>query len=215
MNKIRILVVDDHTIMREGIRALLISQNDMEIVGEASEGYEAIKKVKELTPDVIIMDIAMPEMDGLEATRRIKRINPKAKVLILTQHDNREYILSAIKTGVMGYVPKRALASELVSAIRIVYKGSSYLHPSATTTLIEDYVHQVEAEPFDSLTNRERETLKLIAEGYSSREIADMLCLSLKTVHNHRNKIMQKLDLHNRTQLIKYAISKGLINTGM
>jgi len=213
MNKIKVLVVDDHAILRDGIRALLGLHDDIEIVGEASEGKEAIEKVQQLMPDVVVMDIAMPEMDGLEATRRIRKKSPKVKVLVLTQHDNREYILSAIKAGAAGYVPKRALGSDLVSAIRSVYKGDSCLYPSAATSLIEDYLQQAEGEeePYDRLTAREREILKLIADGHTSREIADMLFISLKTVLGHRTKIMEKLDLHNRTELIKYAMRKGLI----
>ncbi len=211
MAKIKILVVDDHALMRDGISALLGLYEGIEVVGEASEGKEAIEKTQELAPDVIIMDIAMPGMEGLEATRRIMKRNPKVKVLVLTQHDNREYILSAIKAGAAGYVPKKALGSELVSAIRTVYQGDSFLYPSAATALIQDYLHLVEEEPYDSLTGREREILKLIAEGHTSREIADTLFISLKTVQGHRTKIMKKLDLHNRTELIKYAMRKGLV----
>ncbi len=212
MDKIRILVVDDHAIIRDGIRALLDLHEDIEIVGEASEGKEAVEKAQELMPDVVVMDIAMPVMDGLEAARRIKRKIPKTKVLVLTQYDNKEYVLSAIKAGVSGYVPKRALGSELVSAIRAVCHGDSFLYPSAAATLIKEYLQQVEREPYDQLTEREREILKLIAEGHTSREIADMLFISLKTVLGHRTKIMEKLDLHNRTELIRYAMRKGLIS---
>jgi len=214
MDKIKVLVVDDHAILRDGIRALLGLHDDIEIVGEASEGKEAIEKAQQLVPDVVIMDIAMPGMDGLEATRRLGKKSPKMKVLVLTQYDNKEYILSVIKAGAAGYVPKRALGSELVSAIRAVDKGDSFLYPSAATALIEDYLQQAEGEePYDRLTAREREILKLIADGHTSQEIADMLFLSLKTVLGHRAKIMEKLDLHNRTELIKYAIRKGLVST--
>ncbi len=212
MDKIRVLVVDDHAIMRDGIRALLDIHDDIEIVGEASEGKEAVAKTQELTPDVIIMDIVMPGMDGMEATRRMVKHKPKAKILILTQYDNKEYILSAIKAGASGYVPKRALGSELVSAIRAVHRGGSFLYPSAAAALIEDYRRRAEMEPYDSLTAREREILKLIAEGHTSREIAGMLYISLKTVLGHRTKIMEKLDLHNRTELIKYAMRNKLIS---
>ena len=215
MSKIRILVVDDHAIMRDGIRALLNLRDDIEIVGEASEGNEAIEKAEELAPDVVVMDIAMPGMDGLEATRRITKKNPTVKVLVLSQHDNREYILSAIKAGVVGYVPKRALGLELVSAIRAVHQGDSYLYPSAAAAVIRDYLKGAVKEPYDRLTAREREILTLIAEGHTSREIADKLFISLKTVLGHRTKIMEKLDLHNRSELIKYAIRKGLISTDM
>jgi len=215
VSKIRILVVDDHAIMRDGIRALLNLRDDIEIVGEASEGNEAIEKAEELAPDVVVMDIAMPGMDGLEATRRITKKNPKVKVLVLSQHDNKEYILSAIKAGVVGYVPKRALGLELVSAIRAVHQGDSYLYPSAAAAVIRDYLKGAVKEPYDRLTAREREILTLIAEGHTSREIADKLFISLKTVLGHRTKIMEKLDLHNRSELIKYAIRKGLISTDM
>jgi len=211
MNKIRIVLVDDHALMRDGIRALIDLQDDIEIVGEACEGQEAIDKAQELKPDVLIMDISMPEMDGLEATRRIKKKNPSVKVLVLTQHDNREYILSTIKSGSDGYLPKKALGSELVAAIRAVHQGHSFLYPAATGALIEDYRRQVEKEPYDSLTEREREIFRLIADGHTSREIADTLFIALKTVHNHRAKIMLKLDIHNRSELIKYAIRKGLV----
>lgn len=212
-SKIRVLVVDDHAIMRDGIRALIGLHNDIEIVGEASEGKEAIDKAQELMPDVIIMDIAMAGMDGFEATRRIAKKTPKVKILVLTQYDNKEYILSMIKAGAAGYVPKRALGSELVSAIRTVHRGDSFLYPSAAAVLIENYRQQPgEEEPYDRLTAREREILKLIAEGHTSREIADMLFISLKTVLGHRTKIMEKLDLHNRAELVKYAVRKGLVS---
>ncbi len=213
MDKIKVLVVDDHAIMRDGIRALLNLHDDIEIVGEASEGNEAIQKAQELAPDVIVMDIAMPRMDGLEATRRITKQNPKAKVLMLTQHDNREYILSAIRAGSAGYIPKRALGSELVLAIRAIHRGDSFLYPSAATALIDDYRQQTQtADAYDQLTPREREILKLIAEGHTSREIAEKLFISLKTVMGHRTKIMEKLGLRNRTELIKYAMRKGLVS---
>jgi two-component system response regulator NreC len=213
MDKIRLLVVDDHAVMRDGIRALLSLHEDIEIVGEAATGQEAIEKARDLTPDVIIMDIAMPGMDGLEATRRILKANPREKILVLTQHDDKEYILSAIKAGSSGYVPKRALGSELVSAIRAVYHGGSFLYPSAATALIQDYRHQaLEGDSYDQLTPREREILKLIAEGHTSREIAEMLFITLKTVTGHRAKIMEKLGLHNRTELIKYAMRKGVLS---
>ena len=213
MAKIKILVVDDHAVLRDGVRALLGLHDDLEVVGEASEGKEAVVKAQELMPDVVIMDIAMPGMDGLEATRRIRKKHPKIKVLVLTQHDNKEYILSVIKAGASGYVPKRALGSELVSAIRSVKEGDSFLYPSAASALIEDYLQQTRDEdPYDQLTAREREIFKLIAEGHTSREIADMLFLSLRTVQGHRLKVMEKLDLHNRTELIKYAMRKGLVS---
>ncbi len=212
MYKIRILIVDDHAILRDGIHALIDLNDDVEVVGEASEGKEAIEKAQELVPDVVVMDITIPGIDGLEATRRIKKKNPKMQILILTQHNNKEYVLSAIKAGAAGYLPKRALGSELLSAIRTVHRGDSFLYPSAAAALIQDFRQRVEIEPYDRLTSREREILKLIADGYTSRQIADMLYISLKTVQCHRTKIMEKLDIHNRVELIKYAVRKGLVS---
>ena len=212
MNKIKVLLVDDHAIMRDGIRALLSIHDDIKIVGEASEGQEAIEKTQDLSPDVVVMDVAMPDMDGIEATRRIRKQSPKVKVIVLTQYDNKEYVLSAIKAGAAGYVPKRALGSELVSAVRAVNRGESFLYPSAAAALIDDYRRQAKtADPYDQLTPREREILKLIAEGHTSREIADALFISLKTVYGHRTKIMDKLGLRNRTDLFKFAVRKGLL----
>jgi DNA-binding NarL/FixJ family response regulator len=213
VDKIRVMLVDDHAIMRDGIRALLSLHNDLEIVGEASEGQKAVDKSRELMPDVIVMDIAMSGMDGLEATRRIAKHSPKTKVLILSQHDEKEYILSAIKAGCAGYMPKRALSSELVTAIRAVYKGDSFLYPSAATALIGEYrTHAQTGDSYDQLTPREREILKLIAEGHTSKIISESLFISLKTVVGHRTKLMDKLGIHNRTELIKYAMRKGLIS---
>ena len=211
MSEIRVLIVDDHAILREGIHALLALQDDIEIVGEAADGREAVDKARQLEPDVILMDVAMPLMDGLEATRRIRKENPKAKILILTQYDNKEYVLSSIKSGASGCVPKRAVASELVSAIRAVHQGDSFLYPSVTKFLVEDYLQRVEEDPYDRLTAREREVLKLVAEGRTNREIAGLLSVSVKTVLGHRTNLMEKLGIHNRTELIKYAIRKGLI----
>jgi two-component system response regulator NreC len=183
------------------------------VVGEASEGKEALEMARELNPDVVVMDISMPGMDGLEVTHRLTKRNPKIKVIILTQHDNKEYILSTIKVGAAGYIPKKALGSDLVSAIRAVCSGDSFLYPSAAKTLIDDYRKQAEQpDIYESLTEREREILKLIAEGRTSREIAEALYISQKTVQGHRTKIMEKLDLHNRTELIKYAMRKGLVD---
>ena len=195
MRKIKVLIVDDHALMRDGISALLNVNDDIEVIGEASEGKEAIKKMGELKPDVVVMDIA--------------------KVLILTQHENKEYVLSAIKAGASGFVPKKALGSELVSAIRSVYRGDSFLHPSVATALIEDYRRHTGMDPFDKLTTRERDILRHIAEGHTSQEIANMLVISLKTVLGYRTKIMEKLDIHNRTELIKFAMRKGLISLDM
>jgi len=211
MSKIKVLIVDDHALLREGIRSLLASHDDIEVVGEAANGSEAIEKVREVDPDVILMDIAMPVMDGLEATRRIRKQNPNIKIIILTQYDRKDYVLSSIKSGASGFIPKNVIISELVSAIRTAHSGDAFLHPSVAKMVIEDYLRQVEPSPYDRLTDREREVLKLVAEGLTNQEIADLLSVSVKTVLGHRTSLMEKLVIHNRTELIKYAIRKGLI----
>lgn len=211
MDKIRTIIVDDHAMLRDGIRALLSAETDIDVVGEASDGRQAIEKVEQLKPDVVIMDILMPDMDGLEACRRIKKKYPSTKILVLTQYDNREYVLSALKAGAIGYLPKKALGAELLSAIRAIYWGDSFLYPSAAAALVQNYHQNTEKEPYDLLTARGREILKLIADGYTSQKIAGMLSVSIKTVLGHRTKIMKTLDLHNKTELIRYAIRKGLI----
>ena len=214
MSKIRVMLVDDHALFREGMRALLQSCSDIEIVGEATNGKEAIEKVSQLSPEVVLMDIAMPVMGGVEATRRIRKDNPEIGVLVLTQYEDSEYILSMLKAGAKGYIAKTATAAELVAAIRAVHKGESFLYPSATTALIKEYLTRARGEQseYERLTDRERETLQLVAEGRSNQEIADRLFISVKTVLRHRTNIMEKLGFHNRTELIKYAISKGLID---
>ncbi len=213
MDKIKILIVDDHPIMRDGICALLRLHDDIEIMGEASDGKESIQKALDFTPDVILMDLVMPGMNGLEAIGHLRKEIPAAKVLVLTQYETKQYILSAIKAGAVGYIPKKALSSELLTAIRAVHEGEPFLYPSAAVALIEDYRQQAEVEPYDRLTAREREILKLVAEGHTSRKISDMLHISLKTVQGHRMKITKKLGLGNRTELIKYAMRKGLVST--
>ena len=215
MQKIRVLVVDDHTIVRDGICALLTLTADIELVGEAANGIEALEKVRQLNPDVVLMDIAMPIMDGMEATRRIHKEFPKAKVLVLTQYDEKDYIFSIIKVGAQGFISKMAATSELASGIRAVYHGESFLSPSAAKFLVEDYQREASIrknhDPYEQLTNREREVLKLLAEGYTTQEIANMLVISPKTVEGHKTNLMTKLDIHNRVDLIKYSLRKGII----
>ena len=212
MDKIRIVVADDHAILRDGIRSLLSAHGDMEVVGEAADGNEAIQKVSELNPDVTIMDIDMPGLDGIEATRRILKMNPKARVLILTQYSSREYIISAIKAGAAAYLPKQTMGSELVSAIRSVCQSGSFLYPSATGEIIQGYMDGAQEDPYQLLTAKEKDTLKLLAEGRTTREIGALLQVSPKTVNSHRLELMKKLELHNRTELIKYAIRRGLVS---
>jgi DNA-binding NarL/FixJ family response regulator len=214
MNKIRVLVVDDHPIVREGICALLAVVGDIEVVGEAANGSEAIDMTRELQPDVVLMDIAMPIMGGLEATRRICREFPRIKVLILTQYDDKEYVLPVIEAGATGFVSKAAASSELIAGIRSVHRGDSYLSPPAAKLLVEGYRYKAGSrakDPYDQLTDRERDILKLMAEGHTNQEIADILVISRKTVEGHKTNLMAKLDIHNRTELVKYALRKGII----
>jgi len=215
MQKIRVLIVDDHTILRDGISALLALAADIEVIGEAENGREAIDRARQLAPDVVLMDIAMPAMDGLEATRRIHKEFPQMKVLTLTQYDDREHLLSLLEAGAEGFISKTAASSNLASAIRSVYQGDSFLSPSVAKLLLKHYRQGARAgkgqDPYDQLTDREREVLKLLAEGHTSREIADTLVISPKTVEGHRTNLMAKLDIHNRTDLVKYALRKGII----
>ena len=215
MNKIRVLIVDDHTLVRDGIRALLALVADVEVVGEAANGKEALEKVKELAPDVVLMDLAMPVMGGLDATRRIRRDFPGTRVLALTQYDDSEYVIPVIEAGARGFVSKMAAFSELASAIHAVHNGGSFLSPLAAAALVEEYQQKTPIEgnkgPYERLTDREREVLKLVVEGHTAREIADMLVVSPKTVEWYKTSLMSKLNIHNKTDLIKFAIRKRVI----
>jgi DNA-binding NarL/FixJ family response regulator len=215
MKKIRVLIVDDHTLVREGIRAMLALASDIEVVGEAANGREALKKAEQLAPDVILMDLAMPVMGGLEATRRINKQFPASRVLALTQYDDSEYVIPVIEAGARGYVTKMAAFSELATAIQVVYRGESFLSPTAAAALIDECQLktgiETESDPYQRLTDREREILKLIVEGRTAKEIAEMLVISRKTVEWHKSSLMNKLNIHNKTDLIKYAIRKTII----
>jgi DNA-binding NarL/FixJ family response regulator len=211
---IKVLLADDHTILREGIRALLEDEPSIVLVGEAEDGRSAVKMACELQPDVVIMDIAMPLLNGVEATRQIKRHSPETRVLILSMHDNEEYIRQVLAAGAMGYILKDAAARELIQAIKTVYGGEAVLSSAITRLVIEDYLRWGDVRPEENsanLTAREREILQLVAEGYTNKEIAGILCLSIKTVQAHRGNLMGKLDLHDRGELIKYAIQKKII----
>jgi DNA-binding NarL/FixJ family response regulator len=216
MKKLRLLVADDHKIFRQGIKKLLDEESDMSIVGEAADGREAVQKATELKPDVILMDIAMANLNGLEATKKIKKVLPSARVIMLTMHKNEEYILQSFQAGASGYILKEGAVEELVSAIRSIYQDKSFLSPTISKTLIDAYLRKMETgkteTPFDLLTDREREVLQLIAEGYTNREVAKALFISVKTVEAHRAHIMQKLNIHDIAKLVKYAIQKGLVD---
>jgi two-component system response regulator NreC len=212
MQNIKIMVVDDHAVIRDGIRALVGLHDDLEVIGEASNGEEAIDKAQELAPDVVIIDIALPGIDGIETIRRIKRNDPRRKVLVLTQYDDKEFVLSSVKARADGYLPKVAVSSELISAIRIVHGGESFLYPSAASALMSGYRQQAKMDSYEYLTEREREILILTTNGHSARQIADKLIISINTVRLHQHKIMEKLGIGNRADLIKYTIRKGLMS---
>jgi two-component system, NarL family, response regulator NreC len=215
VSKIRLLLVDDHEIVRAGLRMLFSAEPEVEIIGEASSGEEAVTAVQSLQPEVVLMDVAMPGIGGIEATRRIKAAHPQVAVLALTMHEDEEYFFEMLAAGASGYVPKRAAPDDLMSAIHIVRQGDVYIYPSLARLLVKDFLHRSDAtapEAREELTPREQEVLTWIAEGYSNREIADALVISVKTVDRHRENIMRKLQLHNRVELVKYAIEKGLIS---
>ncbi len=215
MEKIRVLIVDDHVVVRAGIRLLLESQPDIEVAGEASDGREGLAQAQKLRPNVVLMDIAMPDMGGIEATQAIKETCPQVQVLALTMYEDAPYFFRMLQVGASGYVVKGADPSELLSAIRAVAQDKAYLFPSLTRKLLDDYLERLEVgeekDSYARLTTREKEVLKLIGEGYTSREIAEMLFLSINTVDRHRTNIMDKLGMHNKSQLIKFAIRKGLV----
>jgi DNA-binding NarL/FixJ family response regulator len=214
--RIRVLLVDDHAMFREGVRSLLEGEPVLEVVGEVEDGRAAVQTALTLAPDVVLMDITMPQLDGIEATRQIRAQNDAIKVLILTMHDNEDVFFRSISAGASGYVLKRSGGIELMSAIRSTHEGNSYLSPLLAKALMSDYLQRGERSqdgPAQGrrLSAREQEILKLIAEGNSSREIAEMLGLSVKTVHNHRTRLMTKLDIHRNTDLVKYAIRLGMV----
>lgn len=216
MKKIRVVLVDDHPIVRVGLKTLLESEADMTVVGEAGDGAQACTLVAQLAPDVVVMDISMPQMDGLEATRRIRTECPDVHVLILTVHAQERYLFPVLKAGASGYVLKSTIDTELVNAIRIVAQGGAFLYPSATRMVLEDYMTRVqggaEQDAYERLSEREREVLKFIALGYTANDVAEKLSLSPKSVETYRARIMEKLNLDNRPALVQYALSRGLLN---
>lgn len=216
MAPIRVLVVDDHTLIRQGIVGLLASQGDIEVVGEAGSGQEAMVATIELSPDVVLMDVTMPGISGLDAAAEIKRRRPDVRVLMLTIHDREDYLFQALRAGASGYVLKGADVQDLLAAVRSAARGEVYLYPGVTKALVADYLRLLrggaDRTTYDGLTDREREILHLIAQGKTTPEIAAELFLSPHTVQSHREHIMTKLDLHSKAALIKYAIAKGLID---
>jgi NarL family two-component system response regulator LiaR len=213
--KVRVLVADDHALMREGVKALLAATDDIEVVGEAEDGDDAVREVRRLDPEIVLMDVAMPGLGGLEATLAIRKERPDVKILVLTQYDDREYVARFLKAGVSGYVLKRAAASELVSAIRAAHRGGLVLDPSVAREVLDDPsrgpASELATDPYETLTDREKQVLKLVAEGVSNKEIADSLDISVKTAMAHREHLMEKLGVHNRTELIRFALKRGVI----
>jgi two-component system response regulator NreC len=210
-----IVIAEDHTILREGLCALISSQEDLLVVGEAGDGREAIRQVERFEPDLILMDLSMPRMSGVEAIREIRKRIPRTKILALTVHKTEEFILEVLQAGADGYIPKDASSNELMMAIRSVLMGKRYLCPSVSKVVIEGYLESRRASEsstiWDTLTKREREILKLIAEGYKNKEIGDYLFISVKTVEKHRANLMKKLDLHSAAALTAYAMERGLV----
>jgi len=217
MAKIRVLLADDHGILRAGLRALINAEADMEVVGEAANGRRALEQARLLQPDVVVMDISMPVMNGLEATRLLRREMPDCQIIILTVHAEEEYLFQTLQAGGAGYVLKSAADTDLIEAIRKAYRGEVFLYPSSIKKLLSEYLRRLPASEqagrVDRLTAREREVLKLTAEGYTNQEIAKKLVISPKTVDTYRQRIMEKLQLHHRPELVRYALRTGLLST--
>jgi DNA-binding NarL/FixJ family response regulator len=219
-HRIRVLLADDHAIVREGVRLCLEGMGDMEVVGEAEDGHEALRLIGQLQPEVAVLDVTMPRLNGIEALRQVKRDHPRTAVVLLSMHDSEAYVTQALQAGAAGYVLKRTAATELGRAIRAAAGGEVYLDPGVAKRVVADYIarigpEQQPAAPHDRLTPREREVLQLAAEGLTIREIAEQLVISTKTAEHHRTSAMAKLDLHSQTELVKYAIRTGLVEAGV
>jgi DNA-binding NarL/FixJ family response regulator len=216
LDKIRVLLAEDHTIVRQGLRSILDGREGIQVVGEAKDGREAVEKAQQLQPDIVLMDLSMPLLSGLEATRQIKSQCPQIEVLVLTMHADEEYVFQILQAGASGYLLKQSAVGELVTAIQAVDQGDSYLSPAISRKVVDGYVRQAreqsQVDPYEQLTDREREVLHLIAEGYSTQEIADLLFISPKTVRGHRSSLTEKLDLHSNAELTRYAIRKGIVH---
>lgn len=209
--KSRILLADDHSVVRQGFRLILDNQTDMEVVGEAANGREAIAAAEELHPDIVVMDVTMPELNGIEATRRISEVSPRTRVLALSMHKDSVYVREILRAGAKGYLLKDAAGNDLLEAVRAVARGEGYLSPAVSEAVLSDYRKHV-TNPIDLLTSREREVLQMIAEGKTNKEIANTLNLSVYTVEAHRGRIMEKLNLHSTGELVRFALRNGLID---
>ncbi|MNO72146.1 Oxygen regulatory protein NreC [compost metagenome] len=214
--KVKVLIVDDHAVVRSGLRAVLDAQNNITVIGEAADGASCIKQALDLKPDIVLMDLSFPNgRDGLYTTRELLQSMPEVKVIVLTMHDDEQYLFRALKAGASGYILKSAPLTELVIAIEQVHQGLVYLHPSATKKVIQGYLQGQPRDPkdvFESLTEREKEILSLVAKGYTNKEVAELLLISVKTVENHKANMMEKLQLGNRRELMKLAYRRGLLD---
>ena len=215
MGPVRVLVADDHAILRQGIKSMLEARLGWQVVGEAANGRDAVEKAAPLKPDIVLLDITMPELNGIEATRQILKAVPGTQILILTMHEHDEYVFQALRAGASGYILKEAADTELITALHVIQSGQFYLSPTAQSVMVGDYLQRVrtgeEKDSYSSLTEREREILKLVAEGHTNNQIAERLVISPKTVDTHRTHIMDKLNLHSRAELVKYAMRRGLL----
>lgn len=217
MPKIRVLIADDHAVLRAGLNMLLNAQPDMEAVGEASNGEEAISKTRELKPDVLLLDISMPGLSGIDVIRKLKTEGIHTAILVLTMHEDEGYFRETLSSGALGYIPKKAADDELISAIRVVHTGQVFLYPSLTKNLVKELIYsgafekEVEEDNLSKLSRREREVLQLVAQGYTNQQMADRLFLSVKTIETYKTRVMEKLDLHSRVELVRYALQKGLL----
>jgi DNA-binding NarL/FixJ family response regulator len=216
MDTIKLVIADDHALFREGVRALLAAHSNLEVVGEAADGSEAIEQVKKFRPHILLLDIAMPGLGGLETTLELKKLAPEVKIVILTQYANKEYLFRFLKAGVSGYVLKRSAGSELISAIKAVHQGGTFIHPDLAPTLIEGYLGGVkpaeQEDPYENLTDREKQVFKLVAEGKTNKEIAEILSISVKTAMAHRSHVAEKLGIHNKAELVKLALQRGIVH---
>jgi two-component system, NarL family, response regulator NreC len=206
---IRILLADDHTILRQGLKLILSSQPDLEVVGEAANGHEVVQLAQELRPDIVLLDVAMPELNGIDATRRMMETNPRLRILVLSMHKEAVYVREILRAGARGYLLKDVIDTELLNAVRSVARGDGYVSPAVSSALLSDYRQNIH-DPINLLTKREREVLQLIAEGRTNKEVATKLNLSVYTVDSHRGKIMEKLNLHSTGELVRFAIKHGL-----